>query len=511
MSGGGIMTHTEMEEFARQSALGGDTEANTLLLIRAKSIGVAGSSIDWDEEESTAKAIVGKAFNEIRKERRIAQKEASRAIGEGRDSPVLLIAEQINLQEAIKRFVFVTDGKSVVDTQNATFAVAFHEFDAKFAASKHPYVGKDGNLKIKTVGAAWLESRNRMTVDAITFKPGAEIQTAAPSGALAINTWRRRERQIPDRYEDRAAMFVSHVNFLFGEYADVFLDWLGHLEQKPGELPHFGWLHIARAHGLGRNWLASVLARLWRGQVAASFDLIGALNSGFNDRLGRCLLAIVDEIHEGGDLSWKHASALRQLITAEHRNVNPKYGRQRVEFNFTRWLLLSNHAGAIPLDERDRRFWIVECKAAPKSPSHYVELYAALNDPEFIQSVGAYLQRRDISKFQAGQRPPMTEAKAVLVALSKTEADILAEAVAARWPVDVIYLSELEFLYAQFFDPGNPKLNSRSLKYAFDRVGIRRCSRAQIRDGKNRQMPYVIRNYDVWNGAEPGECQEFCV
>lgn len=504
-SGAMQLRHKEMQDFARQKALDGITEENTVHLIRAASYRVD-SSADWEDDKLMATAIVSEAFREVKKERRADQREASRAIGEGRDSPTLLIAEQINLPEAVERFVFVTDGKIVVDLQNSTFAMTFHEFDARYAASKHPYINGEGKPKIKTVGAVWIETPNRMTVDTITFKPGAAIQTAAPSGALAINTWRPREREMPKNFEAQAELFVSHVRWLFGEYSDIFLDWLAHIEQKPGELPHFGWIHIARAHGIGRNWVASVLVRLWRGNVAASFDLIGTLNSGFNDRLGRCLLAIVDEIHEGGDLSWKHANVLRQLITAEYRNINPKYGRQRVEFNCTRFLLFSNHAGALPLDEKDRRFWIVECKEAPKPAAYYAELYALLNQPDFIQSIGYFLKRRDISNFQPGQRPPMTGAKAALVALSKSEVDLLAEDIAARWPVDVIYFDTFESLLSASTNSGfrwGRQPSPKAIIYALDRVGIRRASRAQIRVDGGRQIPYVIRNHDRWIEAGP--------
>ena len=173
-----------MQVFARQEAIDGRTEADTAHLLRAASFRVD-SSADWEDDKLMATAIVSEAVREVKKERRAAQREASRAIGEGRDSPTLLIAEQINLPEAVERFVFVTDGKIVVDSQNSTYAMAFHEFDARYAASKHPYIDGEGKPRIKTVGAAWLESPNRMTVDTITFKPGAAIQTAAPSGALA--------------------------------------------------------------------------------------------------------------------------------------------------------------------------------------------------------------------------------------------------------------------------------------------------------------------------------------
>ena len=94
-SGAMQLRHKEMKDFARQKALDGITEEITVHLIRAASFRVD-SSADWEDDKLIATAIVSEAFREVKKERRAAQREASRAIGEGRDSPTLIIAEQIN-------------------------------------------------------------------------------------------------------------------------------------------------------------------------------------------------------------------------------------------------------------------------------------------------------------------------------------------------------------------------------------------------------------------------------
>lgn len=70
--------------------------------------------------------------------------------------------------------------------------------------------------------------------------------------------------------------------------------------------------------GTGRNWLSSVLCRLWRGHVASSFDLAGTLRTGYNGPLSQKLLAIVDEINEGGsNARWDNAEVLKSLVTGE--------------------------------------------------------------------------------------------------------------------------------------------------------------------------------------------------
>lgn len=52
---------------------------------------------------------------------------------------------------------------------------------------------------------------------------------------------------------------------------------------------------------------------------AASLDLVGMLEGHFNDRLSRCLLAIVDEIKEGGAQKYRIATA---LCLIQHQRVS---------------------------------------------------------------------------------------------------------------------------------------------------------------------------------------------
>lgn len=336
--------------------------------------------------------------------------------------------------------------------------------------------------------------------------------TTNPAGVVCVNMWRAPARgPAPADWEKRAEPFVRHIKWLWGAAAEAFLDWLAHIEQKPGELPHFGWLHICRSHGMGRNWVAGVLTRVWPRHVAPAFDLVPTLESGFNGRLSRCHLAIVDEIHEGGTMQWKHASALRQLLTADQRLINPKFGRQRVEVNVCRWLMFSNEIGALPLDEKDRRLWVVDCTEAPRPESHYRELYGQLSDRHFIASVAHLLSRRDISKFNPGQRPPMTAAKAAMVDASRSDADRLALTLVRNWPVDVIWLSAIN---SRLQDDKTALLSARALAHSLDRAGIRRWPRAS---GKLRshlhsspETAYIIRNFSTWATADAEALRNEC-
>lgn len=123
--------------------------------------------------------------------------------------------------------------------------------------------------------------------------------------------------------------------------------------------------------------MAHLLERIWQGRVATAFDLSGTLNTSYNGRLAARNLAIVDEIDEGNSgKAYQHAQKLKQLVTESTRHINPKYGRQYEEFNSCRWLVFSNSQAALPLEDKDRRFWVVLTADGPKDEGYYRALYA---------------------------------------------------------------------------------------------------------------------------------------
>lgn len=425
--------------------------------------------------------------------RRQAQREENAQIGCGVD--VVPLTEIFSVDQILDRFVFIRDGSQVADRDNPLSVLPWGDFKNALAGSKHQVATATGATKPVPATQVWLESPQRKQADTLTFHAGAGIMTRSPNGRPALNIWRPRERtQTPDDWEWRANYFVEHVARLWGQDSDPFLDWLAHIEQKPGELPHFGWLHISPLHGTGRNWIASVLSRLWAGNVAASLDLVGLLDGGFNDRLSCCLLGIVDEVNEGGAQKHRTANRLRQMVTPEVREINPKYGRRRVEHNAARWLIFSNHTGALPLDENDRRFWVVSHEAPPREAAYYARLYRLLGNPGFIASVREFLRRRDISNFNPGQRPPMNDAKSALVEFNQSFEDEVCAALVARWPVDLITKSELNIEL-----PIGSNVTKPSVRHAMDRSGIRKLK--SVRYDGNPQIIYAVRKHASWCGV----------
>jgi Family of unknown function (DUF5906) len=224
------------------------------------------------------------------------------------------------------------------------------------------------------------------------------------------------------------------------------------------------------------------------------------LRTGFNGALTMKLIAIVDEIREGGaGARWENAETLKRIVTEEHRMINPKYGRQRQEFNACRWLIFSNHVSALPLEESDRRFNIVRNDAPPKDQAYYGRLYAALKDSSFIAGVAKLLNARSLVSFNPGAHAMLNEAKRDLVEASLSDADRTLRDVLEHWPTDVMLSSTLGQLLTEDSVGGTLTAGHRN---ALERRGIKPY-RSNVKFMGAAARVTIIRNFARWKDADP--------
>ena len=426
------------------------------------------------------------------------------ALATGLKSASLPKMEILSLDDMLDRLVFITAGSQVLDRKNPQSTFSKTDFRNALLASKEE-VSTGEQKKLVNAFDLWMKHPDRTTLDAITFRAGASEKTLDPEGRHSYNTWRQCKRSAPPpNWKELAEPFFSHIQWLFGEDSEAFCDWLAHIEQCPGTLPHYGWLHIASQHGLGRNWLAGVLHRIWPSYVASNFNLSSTLNSGFNGALSRKLLATVDEIDEGNSgKAYQHAQTLKQLVTEETRLINPKFGLMSKEWNSCRWLVFSNKLSALPLEDGDRRFWVVNSEENPRGEDYYRSLYRLIDDRAFIEAVAHSLSVRDIQNFNPGQRPPLNKAKLAVLARTRTEFDNVLAEIRERWPVDLITSAELKDIVGEDEWP-----NPAALKHALDRAGFVKLYHDFYYDytsRKRKRQVYCLRNHSEWNNSKVGK------
>ena len=503
----GIDRSADVFHFACQALRDGLAPEQVVGVLLHPHNAISSHCLDQMDPRRAANRAIEKALGEedVRVLAKRHARERERALAAGETNDPTDFTKLWTLDGMVRDCILIEDGAQVVDTTRPRCVLTQSDFRASTAASKMvvEVPSKNGSTRkiSRKVAEIWLEHPDRRSAATMTFRPGAPMITVAPSGQNALNTWGGfRFLPCPDDWELRAAPFVKHINWLWGKDADAFLDWLAHIAQRPGELPSIAWLHIAKRTGMGRNWVATVLGRVFVGYAALAFNLSGTLRTGYNGLLAGKVLAVVDEIDEGsGQRKYQTQQELKQLVTEETRTINPKYGRQHVEWNACRWLIFSNSTTALPLEDDDRRFWVVQCEGGPKSAEYYAHLYALKDDPAFIASVAEYLSRRDISHFKQGQRAPMTTAKATLLERTRSAEEQVLRNIVERWPVDIITSDELHALL------DDDRLKGTAFRYALERAGIEKVGTWKMHSGnfvsRQRTNGYAVRNAEVWKKA----------
>lgn len=397
----------------------------------------------WDDREDylvrTIEGAVARQKDVYRgpDKRREQQLAENIRIGEGDDESVLPVI--MNLEAMVKSLVYIGEHHAVAHIGTGRVRKTAAAKD-EYAASKHSYVDPETRQEKHTSAfKAWLSSDTRLTVDEVTWRPNAgPICRPAEGYGSAFNTWRGLAAlPCPDDWSQRVQPWIDHVGWLCGDpgLAHRFMQWLAHIVQRPEQLPHTCYLHVTPTTGIGRNWMGSVLCRVLRGNVAAGVDLGKVLDGKFNGRLSQKLLAIVDEVREGGNAATQHARAekFKSIINEEHRDIDRKYGVQSVEVNCCRWLMFSQHLDALPFDNGDRRVIVINNPTVRRSPGYYQELYGRLSDQLFIGSVRKYLAELDIAEFNPSAPAPMTDAKKQALEVMASDVDFAVAEFVERW------------------------------------------------------------------------------
>lgn len=445
---------------------------------------------------------------EYTQSRRLKQIEENKLIGDDANNPSLPTV--LTLDEMKHDLVYVGSNGAVVHQPSMRVRSKEHaagEYAASRTIVETGGFNNDGSPKTKAVPTLnlWLgDGIGRVSVDVLTWAPGRPRLCAPPessdSGSRAFNTWKPVEPpDAPHDWPERIAPFLRHVEHLVPVEAERvrFLQWVAHIFQQPGVLPHTCYLFVAEQTGIGRNTLASIITRALRGYVAANVSIGKILDGSFNGRLSRKLLATVDETREGmGERRFQRANAFRSIITEEYRHINPKYGVESVEYNCCRWLMFSNHFDAIPFENNDRRVIVIANPTERQIPEWYSSLHQLLGDAAFIASVQQYLMTLDISAFTAGGHAPMNDAKIKALNIQSSTADLAAAEFKAIWPGPLATTRDLSNFILSCLD-GEPAPTGPALRHIMARAGILSADRTVDSGLPSKGRIIILRDYDV--------------
>lgn len=420
-------------------------------------------------------------------------------INNSNDVPEIILEPMI-VSQMEKEYVLFDDG-TVGSISEPWRVWKFHVLLRRTARSV-TIVEQDGAKPKKVPNLIlWADhSPKRIDLVSRTFKAGAGVICSDPDGRPSLNLWRAIERWPP---KVSVQPWLDQVAYLYPDEAmrEKLLDSLAHTEQKPGELQHAGFLHIAKNTGTGRSWFGGTLDEVWRG-YSSYVDISKLMESQFNDELAGKLLVVVDESREGaGENPYRHADRIKTLVNEKKRNINIKYGGKYTEYNFCRWLVFSNHDNALPLDNTDRRWHVARHTAAPLDKEYYKKLYAWSSNPESINAIGWYLSKRDISGFNPGEHPEDNDAKKTVINASKSMTQQYAQELVEDYPAAIMVNADIAFYLS---GGGVDKEVTSAMRRAIADLGGASAGKPLKINGKSYRC-WILRNSEEWLAKKPCE------
>ena len=191
------------------------------------------------------------------------------------------------------------------------------------------------------------------------------------------------------------------------------LCWMAYPLQNPGaKMASAVIMHGPQ--GTGKSTVFQTLAKIY-GDYSTVLNQRGLEDKFNSDWSDSKLFILAEEVVTRAEM-WHIKNELKELVTGEWIRINPKNiaaYRQRNQVNIC---YLSNENQPLPLDNDDRRHLVIYTpQALPEA--YYDEVFQELENGG-AEAFYDYLLKLDISGFHPKKRPPMTEAKQKLIALS---------------------------------------------------------------------------------------------
>lgn len=185
--------------------------------------------------------------------------------------------------------------------------------------------------------------------------------------------------------------------------------WLAYPIQHPGAKMQTT-LVVHGPQGTGKNMFFEVIMGIY-GQYGRIIDQ-SAIEDKFNDWASRRLFLIADEVVARSDL-YHVKNKLKSFITGEWIRINPKNMAAYDERNHVNMVFLSNESMPTIVEQDDRRHAVI-WTPEKLSPNFYTSLKSEI-DAGGGAALHHHLLHLDLGDFGPASKPPMTDAKRILI------------------------------------------------------------------------------------------------
>lgn len=246
-----------------------------------------------------------------------------------------------------------------------------------------------------------------------------------PSGKdphIKLNTWRGWPMK---PQAGQCHQLLELIEYLCGseqgsrESFEFLIKWMAYPLQNPGAKMHSAVI-MHGPQGTGKSMVFKTLAKIYgyKGNPYLNYSIVldqKALQSNFNPDWDSKLFILAEEVVNNSD-KWQLKNELKELVTGDTIRIEGKFANAVHQKNQMNMAFLSNEGQPIPLDIGDRRHLVIYTPPA-MTKKFYQELSEELKAGG-VEAFYDYLLNVDLTGFDEGTQPPMTEAKKRLIDLS---------------------------------------------------------------------------------------------
>lgn len=427
----------------------------------------------------------------------------------------LLEADPLGMSRALWRMndevLYVEDpGMIVVEETFQKMSPDAFKAHSRWATSSatETRISPKGELHREKVPAApvWLRWPMRRTVRRLTYAPGQPLITEDQE----LNQWPG--WGVKPRRGD-VQPFLKLTKFLFAGtepgVLDWFYDWLAYPIQNPGAKMFSAVVIHGVAQGTGKTLIGYTMGKIYGQNFKEITD----------DDLEETFWAENKQFILGDEVSGKdnrqYMNTLKRLITKETTTINIKFIPQYELPNCMNFLFTSQHSDSFFLEDKDRRFCIVEVQDDPLPIKFYQEYDEWYKKGHGCAALMHWLLERKIDKdFNPAAPAPRTAAKERMIAATKGDLgswvyelknfpDQVLRFGQMRHTRDLFSSKELLAIYEQ--DHVNAKVTAVGLGRQLAAAGF-----FQVNDGNAVLNPqtgkmerfFCVRNLHEWRGVK---------
>lgn len=308
-------------------------------------------------------------------------------------------------------------------------------------------IGPKGGEKKINPADIWSSSRDRVTVEGLRLRPDQPRPVFEESGRKYVNVYK--PEQHPTEGGDSWGGWAL-LEQLIPEARErqYFAQWLAYKWLNPG-VPGPAILMVARQFGTGRGTLGELLKRMFGRRYVATigFDHFAGrtYQSQYTAWQADALVVLVNESSTadagGSQYRAKHDTyeRLKEIVDphAQERTIVTHGKPAYKAVVCASYVIATNNPDALPLPPEDRRFAVMT-NGEPRDPSFWEGIAAWMEQPENIGAFIRELEAVPLEGYSPYAPPLMTEAKAGMTELSRSDLDRAFEEALERLPAELV-------------------------------------------------------------------------